>query len=353
MAGLYDYATSAIRRLDPETAHELTVRMLKYGLGPRYGEPDPPSLGVDVFGLSFSNPVGLAAGFDKNAEVPAAMRRLGFGFVEVGSVIPRPQPGNPKPRLFRLEEDCAVINRMGFNSDGMGRIVRRLRALRRRKFPGIVGINLGANKDSVDRGADYLVGLRTLAEYGDYFVVNISSPNTPGLRDMQEGEPLEDLLARLRQERQEIAAKPPLLLKIAPDLTDAQAETIARLALDYGIDGLIVSNTTTARPETLISQHRGEPGGLSGRPLLAPSTRLLARMYGLIGSKVSLIGVGGIASGADAYAKIRAGATLVELYTGLVFEGPGLVHQIKRDLAACLAHDGFASIKEAIGADSR
>jgi dihydroorotate dehydrogenase len=349
MAGLYDYATSAIRRLDPERAHELTVRMLKYGMGPRYHAPDPPSLAVEAFGLRFPNPVGLAAGFDKNAEVPRAMHRLGFGFVEVGSVIPRPQPGNPKPRLFRLEEDRAVINRMGFNSDGMGKIERRLRALRRKRFPGIVGINLGANKDSVDRGADYLVGLRTLAEYGDYFVVNISSPNTPGLRDMQEGEPLEDLLARLRQARQEIVVRPPLLLKIAPDLTDAQSEAIARLAMDYGIDGLIVSNTTVVRPETLVSQHKGEPGGLSGRPLLAPSTRLLGRMYGLTGGRIPLIGVGGIASGADAYAKIRAGASLVELYTGLVFEGPGLVRQIKQELAACLARDGFETIKEAVG----
>jgi dihydroorotate dehydrogenase len=353
MAGLYDWATSGIRRLDPETAHTFTIKALKYGAGPRYADRNPPSLEVNALGLTFSNPVGLAAGFDKNAEVPGAMIRLGFGFVEVGSVIPRPQKGNPKPRLFRLEADRAVINRMGFNSDGMGKIGRRLRRLRRKGFPGIVGINLGANKDSVDRAADYLVGLQALAAYGDYFVVNISSPNTPGLRDLQEGESLEDLLARLRDARRELKAKPPLLLKIAPDLTDSQAETIARLVLDYGIDGVVIGNTTTARPETLVSSHKGEGGGLSGRPLFEPSTALLRKMYQLIQGKAPLVGVGGISSGEDAYRKIRAGATLVQLYTGLVYEGPGLVRTIKRDLAACLERDGFASVKDAIGVDSR
>jgi len=349
--GLYDIATAAARRLDPEAAHHWTVRALKFGAGPRFADRDPPTLAVEAFGLGFPNPVGLAAGFDKNAEVPVAMKRLGFGFVEVGSVIPRPQAGNPKPRLFRLEDDRAVINRMGFNSEGMGKIGRRLRRLRRKGFPGIIGINLGANKDSVDRGADYVVGLKTLADYGDYFVVNISSPNTPGLRDMQEGESLEDLLARLRQARQDLTVKPPLLLKIAPDLTGAQAETITRTVLDYGIDGLIVGNTTIARPDSLVSSHRNETGGLSGRPLFAPSTELLGRIYKLTDGKMPLIGVGGISSGKDAYAKIRAGATLVQLYTGLVFGGPGLVREIKHDLAACLARDGFTSVLEAIGAD--
>ena len=353
MAGFYDTATSLIRRLDPEAAHHWTVRALKYGGGPRFADRDPPSLDVKAFGLSFPNPVGLAAGFDKNAEVPVAMKRIGFGFVEVGSVIPRPQPGNPKPRLFRLEEDHAVINRMGFNSQGMGKIGARLRKLRRKGFPGIIGINLGANKDSVDRGADYLVGLKALAEYGDYFVVNISSPNTPGLRDLQEGEAIEDLLARLRQERQELKAKPPLLLKIAPDLTQEQAEVIARTVLDYGIDGLIVSNTTIARPESLKSPHRKETGGLSGKPLFGPSTKMLSEIYKVTRGKVPLIGVGGISSGKDAYVKIRAGATLVQLYTGLVFAGPDLVRKIKHELADCLERDGFASVTEAIGADHK
>jgi len=281
------------------------------------------------------------------------MKRLGFGFVEVGSVIPRPQPGNPKPRLFRLEDDLAVINRMGFNSEGMGKIGARLRKLRRKGFPGIIGINLGANKDSEDRGADYLVGLKALAEYGDYFVVNISSPNTPGLRDLQQGEAIEDLLARLRQERQELTTKPPLLLKIAPDLSESQAEVIARTVMDYGIDGVIVSNTTIARPETLRSPHRGETGGLSGKPLFGPSTEMLRQIYKLTQGKVPLVGVGGISSGEDAYAKIRAGATLVQLYTGLVFAGPGLVREIKHELAACLERDGFASIRDAIGVDHK
>ena len=353
MAGFYDAATAAIRRLDPEAAHHWTVRALKYGGGPRFADRDPPSLEVKTFGLSFPNPVGLAAGFDKNAEVPVAMKRLGFGFVEVGSVIPRPQPGNPKPRLFRLEEDHAVVNRMGFNSQGMGRIGARLRKLRRKGFPGIIGINLGANKDSVDRGADYLVGLKALAEYGDYFVVNISSPNTPGLRDLQQGEAIEDLLARLRQERQELKVRPPLLLKIAPDLSESQTEVIARTVLDYGIDGVIVSNTTVARPATLRSPHRTETGGLSGKPLFGPSTEMLRQIYKLTQGKVPLIGVGGISSGKDAYAKIRAGATLVQLYTGLVFAGPGLVREIKHELAACLARDGFPSVAKAIGADHK
>ena len=353
MAGLYDWAIAGIRRLDPETAHSLTITALKYGVGPRYADRDPPSLEVNAFGLAFSNPVGLAAGFDKNAEVPAAMIRLGFGFVEVGSVIPRPQKGNPKPRLFRLESDRAVINRMGFNSDGMGKIGRRLRRLRRKGFPGIIGINLGANKDSADRGADYLVGFNTLASYGDYFVVNISSPNTPGLRDLQNDEALEDLLARLREAKRALDVKPPLLLKIAPDLTDAQAETIARAVLDYELDGVIIGNTTIARPETLCSVHRGEAGGLSGRPLFEPSTTLLGKIYKLTQGKVPLIGTGGISSGEDAYKKIRAGATLVQLYTGLVYEGPGLVRIIKTELAACLKRDGFASVTDAIGADFR
>ena len=348
---LFDLGTALLRLLAPEAAHRTSIVALRAGLAPRAAAPDPPSLGITLWGRWFQNPVGLAAGYDKNAEVPDAMLRFGFGFVETGTVTPRPQPGNPKPRLFRLVEDRALINRLGFNNDGLDAVRMRLAA--RRGRTGLVAANLGKNMDSIDAVADYVAGVRALAPLMDYLAVNVSSPNTPGLRDLQRKTSLLALIAALKSARAEAvpAEPPPLLLKIAPDLSEDERVEIAEAALETGIDGLIISNTTVARPATLRSPHAREAGGLSGAPLFAPSTALIAEMRRLTRGRIPLIGVGGIASGADAYAKIRAGASLVQVYTALVFQGPGLVLRIKRDLAAFLARDGFASIADAVGAD--
>src|SRR5579872_328787 len=350
MPALAEAALSLIRLLPPETAHRLTIRMLKALPLPGAAPADDPILRERVFGLDFPNPIGLAAGFDKNAEVFARMGRFGFSFDEIGSVTPRPQAGNPRPRLFRLAEDQAVINRMGFNSDGLAAVAARLAKAGRAGRP-ILGVNLGKNKDSFDAVADYVAGVAAFGALADYLVVNVSSPNTPGLRALQDAGALERLLAAVMAARG--GERPALLLKIAPDLAMADRQDIARVALASGIDGLIVSNTTTDRPRSLKSASASEAGGLSGRPLFAPSTALLADMYRLTGGKLPLIGVGGIASGADAYAKIRAGASLVQLYTALVYRGPGLVARIKADLALRLRADGFARLAYAVGADHR
>jgi len=329
--------------LDPERAHGLTLAALRSGLVPQ-APADDPILAVRITGLNLPNPIGLAAGFDKDALVPDAMLRLGFGFVECGSVTPRPQQGNPKPRLFRLAEDAAVINRMGFNNRGLEHAVTRLRA--RRDKPGVIGINLGANKDSDDRTADYVAGVRAAAALASYITFNISSPNTPGLRALQDGAALADLVTRVVEARGSLAV--PLFVKVAPDLETADFDTIARIAIDGGVDGLIVSNTTIARP-ALRSSHAGETGGLSGAPLKALAMAALKGFAKASGGQLPLIAAGGIASGADAYARIRAGASAVQLYSALVYEGPGLVQRIKTDLAALLKRDGFASVSEAIG----
>jgi dihydroorotate dehydrogenase len=346
---LTDLATGLLKRLAPETAHRATLALthLAMPLLPR-APADDPRLAVSALGLAFPNPVGLAAGFDKDALVPDAMARFGFGFVECGTVTPRPQAGNPRPRLFRLREDRAVINRMGFNNRGVDAMARRLGHRRGR---AILGINIGANKDSADRSADYACAFDALARFASYVAINVSSPNTPGLRGLQNRDELERLLALLTGARARGPRPVPLLLKIAPDLDPAAADDIAAVTLASGIDGLIVSNTTIARPASLASPNRDETGGLSGAPLFAPSTALLRAMRARLGAGPVLVGAGGIASGADAYAKIRAGATLVQLYTALVYEGPGLVARIKRELLACLAADGFAAISEAVGAD--
>jgi dihydroorotate dehydrogenase len=349
MANLYSFAVGVLRALDPETAHGLTLRALKLGLAPRAATPALPVLETTVFGLRFPNPIGIAAGFDKNAEVPDVMLRLGFGFAETGTVTPLPQDGNPRPRIFRLQEDAAVINRLGFNNQGLAAYARRMAA--RRNRPGIVGANIGANKDSTDRIADYLTCFEALAGLADYFTINVSSPNTPGLRGLQEPELLHDLLTRLLAARTRRQSKAPLLLKIAPDLDEQALRDIVDVAVNTGIDGMIVSNTTVAR-EGLRSPNRHEPGGLSGRPLFAPSTRMLCDVYRLSEGKLPLIGVGGVASGADAYAKIRAGASLVQLYTALTLAGPGLAVNIIYELASLLAKDGFAAVGDAVGADT-
>jgi dihydroorotate dehydrogenase len=299
-------------------------------------------LEVKALGLSFPNPIGLAAGFDKDARVPDAMLKLGFGFVECGTVTPKPQAGNPRPRLFRLSEDRAVINRMGFNNRGMDAAARNL-TLRRKS--GIVGINIGANKETTDRIADYARSFARLAPLADYVTVNVSSPNTPGLRGLQNRQELSQLLAALTEARANTAHKP-LLLKIAPDLDEHALDDITQVVTASRIEGVIVSNTTVARP-MLKGAHAQETGGLSGRPLFQPSTEILRQMRARLPKDVVLIGVGGISSGRDAYEKIRAGASLVQLYTALVYQGPGLVAGIKRDLLALLAADGFSSISEA------
>jgi dihydroorotate dehydrogenase len=345
-----------LRLLPAETAHRLTIQALKLGLGGAAAERDDPILACRVWNRAFPNPVGLAAGFDKHAEVADAMLALGFGFVEVGTVTPLPQAGNPRPRLFRLSEDEAVINRFGFNSAGLEMFAARL-ARRRGRTTGIVGANLGQNRDTADAAGDYERGVTAICGLADYLVINVSSPNTPGLRALQARQPIEALLTRVIEARRraiaDAALRPPLLAKVGPDLDDAQMGAIADVALAVGIDGLIVGNTTIARAAGLRSAARNEAGGLSGRPLMAASTACLAAFYRLTDGRLPLIGCGGIASGDDAYAKIRAGASLVQLYSALVFQGGGLVDQIKRDLVRAVRADGFASIGEAVGADHR
>ena len=348
MADLFRLCRPLLRALPPETAHWVTLLGLAAGLGGRQRNSDPPILAQRLWGLTFPNPIGIAAGFDKDAQVPEALLDLGFGFAEVGTVTPRSQPGNPRPRVFRLEADAALINRMGFNSGGLDPLLARLR---RRRGRGVVGVNVGKNRDSTDAVADYVEGVRRTAALADYLVVNVSSPNTPGLRDLQAPAALDRLLQAVLAAREASGVRSPLLVKIAPDLDEEERADIAAVALAVGIDGIIVSNTTVARPPGLRSPHAGEAGGLSGRPLFAPSTALLAEMYRLTRGRLPLIGVGGVASAADAYAKIRAGASLVQLYTALVFAGPALLGRIKTGLADLLRRDGFASAAAAVGAD--
>jgi dihydroorotate dehydrogenase len=342
---MLDRTAGLLRLLPAETAHRATIALTR-AAAPLLPEPAPddPRLAVYALGLDFPNPIGLAAGFDKDAEVPDAMAKLGFGFVECGTVTPRPQAGNPRPRLFRLKEDRAVINRMGFNNRGMEAAARNLAT---RKGKGIVGINIGANKDSADRIADYAHAFTALSPLADYVTVNVSSPNTPGLRGLQNRDELTRLLAALTGLRR---THVPLLLKIAPDLDATALDDIAEVVRLSGIEGLIVSNTTIARPASLGSPQAQQSGGLSGAPLFEPSTEILRAMRQRLGTSVALVGVGGVASGADAYAKIRAGASLVQLYTAMVYEGPGLVGRIKRELSALLARDGFAHAGDAVGA---
>jgi dihydroorotate dehydrogenase len=351
---LHDVASRALHLLDPEDAHVAAIKGLKSGFGPRDERLDDPCLAVELCGLQLRNCIGLAAGFDKNAEVPDAMLASGFGFVECGTVTPLAQAGNPRPRLFRLTEDRAVINRLGFNNEGLEPFAARLQA--RRGKDGIVGANVGANKDSEDRIGDYVTGLRRLWPLADYFTINISSPNTPGLRDLQSGPALDELLSRLSAARGEVEMTDPrlrpraLFLKVAPDLDDIQIMAICDAVARHGFNGVICGNTTLKRPDTLRSRFKGEAGGLSGAPLMTASTEILARFHAFAQGRFPLIGAGGIASGADAYAKIRAGACAVQLYSALVYGGPGLVGRIKRDLALRLRADGFVSVVEATGA---
>ncbi len=348
--GLYALTRPFLHAIDAETAHGLAIRALDLGLVAGAPVPDDPRLHVCAFGLDFANPVGMAAGFDKNAEVPGALLRLGFGFVEVGTLTPEPQPGNPRPRIFRLPEDRAVINRLGFNNDGHAAARARLLALKRRK--GVIGVNIGANKTSADRMADYERGVEAFHDIADYLVVNVSSPNTPGLRDLQAREAMAELIGRVVAMRDRCAAqsgrKTPVLVKIAPDLDEAGLADIADCCLEGGVDGAVVSNTTVGRP-ALRSAHANEAGGLSGAPLFALSTAVLARVRLLTEGRLPLIGVGGVSSPETAYEKIRAGATLVQVYTGFIYEGPGVVARIRRGLSERLERDGFGRLQDAVG----
>lgn len=344
MTGLSDIGAGLLRLLDAETAHRLAVTALAHGWGvDPHGPADPPSLATRVGSLTLSSPVGLAAGFDKNAEALAGLAMAGFGFVECGSVTPRPQAGNDRPRLFRLEEDRAVINRMGFNNDGLDAFVARLDA----RPPGlIVGANLGANKDSTDRTADYVAGIRAVAGRCDYVTVNVSSPNTPGLRALQAGDALDDLLGRVAEAR----GAEPVFLKIAPDLTGPEIEDVVAATIRHELDGLIVSNTTLDRPPTLASKRASEAGGLSGAPLRTKARAALIAAAEAAEGRLPLIAAGGIDSGAEAWARIRLGASAVQIYSALIFEGPSLIDRIKRELAERLAAEGFVDIVSAVGA---
>lgn len=342
----YQLARPLLFKADAETAHNLSLAALKM-------VPIPPTgagnaiLSQTFAGLHFPNPVGLAPGYDKNAEVPVEIMRLGFGFTEVGTLTPLPQEGNPRPRLFRLVEDEAVINRMGFNNEGQAAAIGRLRNIPAGSLGGPLGINIGANKDSADRVADYVIGVRNMEALADYLTVNISSPNTPGLRALQDKKALDDLLAQVMAAR---SGATPVFLKVAPDLQPADIDDIVAVALARGVAALIVSNTTITRP-ALASRHAGETGGLSGAPLRDVAHQRLIDFRKASGGQLGLIGVGGIASAEDAYARIRAGASLVQIYSALVYYGPGLARRINKGLGKLLTRDGFASVSDAIGVD--
>jgi dihydroorotate dehydrogenase len=356
MPDLYPIARTLLWQLRPETAHKVALWTLRTGLGrltttKSARRSDPPALGQRIWGLHFPNPIGVAAGFDKDGLAPNAILNLGFGSVEVGTVTPRRQVGNRAPRLFRLDNDNAIINSMGFPSAGLDVVAKRL--ARRHKRRGILGVNLGKNRDTEDATVDYAEGVRRMAPLADYMVINVSSPNTPGLRDLQQREPLEALLQRLLVTRNETGFRPPLLVKIAPDLTTEERADIAEVAISTGIDGIVVANTTVARPVGLNSRNARERGGLSGRPLFDLSTELLSQMYQLTGGRIPLVGVGGVSTPEDAYAKIRAGASLVQLHTALIFAGMNLVGRLKNGLAGLLQADGFTSVAGAVGANHK
>ncbi|KQY98462.1 dihydroorotate dehydrogenase (quinone) [Pseudolabrys sp. Root1462] len=359
MIALFDRLSRPfLRALDPEDAHNLVLKALRLVPGGQ-PQPDPPELRVRAFGLNFPNPIGLAAGFDKNAVAPDALLRLGFGFVEVGTLTPRAQIGNPRPRVFRLEADGGVINRLGFNNGGAPAALARLAARAHASgvvAGGVVGVNIGANKDSADRSEDYVRLIETFAAVASYFTVNVSSPNTPGLRSLQQADALDDLLARVTDAREKVrprAGPTPILVKIAPDLTLAELDDVVGVARKHRVDGMIVSNTTISRPAALRDQDKArESGGLSGKPIFRLSTRMLAETFVRTENAFPLIGVGGIDSGATAIAKIKAGASLVQLYTGLIYQGIGLVAQMKADIAAAIKRGNRESLAAMVGVDA-
>ncbi|MBA2125522.1 dihydroorotate dehydrogenase (quinone) [Hyphomicrobium methylovorum] len=342
---LYSLARPALFALSPEDAHEATIKALECGVHPRALGRDDRSLRQTVFGLDFANPVGIAAGYDKDARVADAVLAMGCGFAEIGTVTPQPQPGNPKPRVFRLVSDRALINRLGFNNGGHAAALRRLEA--RGSRPGIVGVNVGANKDSADRTEDYVSGIITFSSVASYFTVNISSPNTPGLRDLQAPAALDELLSRVMEARARVVAQGgiqrPIIVKIAPDIATDDVAPVCERLLAHNVDGIAVSNTTLAR-DGLKDSSAGEAGGLSGTPVFRRATSMLARVYEATGGRVPLIGIGGIDSGETALAKIEAGATLLQVYTGLVYRGPGLIGEIKSYLAQELRRRGLSDL---------
>jgi dihydroorotate dehydrogenase len=349
LSALDAVALPILAAFEPETAHRIAITALKLRRPLRRSGGDP-RLTVAAFGLTFPNPLGLAAGFDKNGEVSDPLFSLGFGFVEIGTVTPLRQTGNPRPRLFRLPQDAALINRLGFNNDGHHAVHTRLV---RRRLPGILGVNIGANMDAVDRRADYIAGIVAFMDVASYFTVNISSPNTPGLRDLHEAAALDDLLARLIDTRDGLAdrsGRRPLLLKISPDLTLPDLDDVVRVARKRRIDGLIISNTTVARPPALSNKSiAAQSGGLSGRPLFGPSTRMLALTYRRVENQFPLIGVGGISDAASAFQKICAGASLLQVYSGFIFRGTRLIGEINRGLTAELSRAGYAHLASAVG----
>jgi dihydroorotate dehydrogenase len=336
-----------LRRIDPELAHRAALAGLRWGLAGGTPVEDDPALRVTALGLAFSNPIGLAAGFDKDAVAVAGLTRLGFGFVETGTVTPRPQPGNPRPRLFRLEAERAVINRMGFNNGGLDAYLARLDVLPRGAVP--VGANVGINKEGADPERDYSSLVAAVARRADYVVINVSSPNTPGLRDLQGEGRLRSILAAVAEC---VKQRPPLLVKLAPDLSDAGLAALVEVCAEARVDGLIISNTTIARPDGLRSPHARQAGGLSGPPLFARSTAMLARAHLLARGRLVLIGAGGVSSGRDAWTKIRAGARLVQLYTAFAYDGPALLPRLKAELAAAMREAGFARVEDAVGTDA-
>ncbi|GFO46693.1 dihydroorotate dehydrogenase (quinone), mitochondrial [Plakobranchus ocellatus] len=355
-----EIAMPLFRVFSPETGHNISIKLAKYKIVPRPQKPDPPSLRSKLWGRCFPNPVGLAAGYDKQGEAVDGLLKMGFGFVEVGSVTPEPQPGNDKPRLFRLTEDKAVINRFGFNSDGHEMVYERLS---QRNKPaeedarGVVGVNLGKNKTSPNAVGDYVKGVQKFGELADYLVVNVSSPNTPGLRSMQKREELSNLLSQVLEARNKltVSPKPPLLIKIAPDLDEEERKDIAAVVLNpkTRVDGLIVSNTTVARPDSLQSKYKAETGGLSGAPLTAKSLQTIRDMYTLTNGELPIVGVGGVSNGKDAYDKIKAGASLIQIYTALVYQGPPVIGKINREMDELLRHDGFSHIIQAVGIEAK
>ncbi len=349
MRALSGLARDLIARLPPEAAHRAAIAGLKFAPAPPARQRDP-RLQVHAFGLDFPNPLGMAAGFDKDAEVPGALLGLGFGFTEVGTLTPRPQPGNPRPRLFRLLADRAIVNRMGFNNEGYEAARARLAA---RPVSGVLGVNIGPNKDAADRLADFALGVKTFAAYASYFTINVSSPNTPGLRDLQRREALDEVVARVVEAREAAAPRRPVLVKIAPDLDLRGLDDVVAVCAARGADGMIVANTTIARPSSLRDPAAREAGGLSGRPLFEPSTRMLARAYLRCAGAFPLIGCGGVEDAASGLAKIEAGATLVQLYTGLVYRGPALIDEILDGLGAAVATSGAGSVADLVGRAAR
>lgn len=350
LSTLFDITRPLLFTLEPEQAHELTLKSLEAGIYPRPTTPDDPRLAVTIWGLRMPNPLGMAAGYDKDARVSDALIGMGFGHAEAGSITPRPQPGNPQPRVFRLVDDTAMINRLGFNNGGHQAALERLR---RRSGKGVIGVNVGANKDASDRAADYVTGITTFADVASYFTVNVSSPNTPGLRDLQAPAALDDLVGRVLRERDRIAAergvRRPVVVKLAPDIAEEDLAPVVDVLVRHGVDGIAVGNTTLSRKGVSSARLAGETGGLSGKPLFHRATVILARVYQLTHGRVPLIGIGGITSGETAVAKVEAGATLLQLYTGLVYGGPSLIPAMKAALLAHVERNKLANLSEAVG----